>query len=94
MTHKGIITKALIVSLIYGAICAVLTSMLTASHTTTMADGRTLQDIRGLSAVKYIIDQIGLSQYIVHLLPVCLLFVILIFVGCILQSYWLKKSIK
>ena len=90
--NKEIITKALIISAIYGAITTVVVNIITASYTAVIPGGAEITNATGFKAIQIQIEAFGFSSYILSLLPWYLVMFIVILGGCLIHAYWLRSN--
>ena len=94
ITNKEIITKALVISVIYGAVTTVILNIFTAVYTANIPGSFEATRVTGVQAIKLQIEAFGFTQYILSLFPWYTVMFSVILGGCLLHAYWLRSENK
>jgi hypothetical protein len=90
--NKDIITKALIISALYGAVTTVILNIFTATYSAVIPGVSDIEIITGIQAIQMQIEAFGFTQYIFSLFPWYTVMFSVILGGCLLHAYWLRNS--
>ena len=82
---------AVVISLPLGAAVSIALGIFTASYTAVSADGSFQETVFGPAAALSNIQEFGLGSWLLGLLPFALTLSAAIFLGCILQAYFLGE---
>jgi hypothetical protein len=86
----GTLTKALVVSMLWGAIATSIISIVTASYTA-QSPGLEMYQATGLEAARMMISQFGFIGFLKGLLGWYVLMVASIFIGCVIFGAWTRR---
>ena len=92
--NKEIVTKALIISAIYGAITTVILNIFTTTYISSVIGSSEIERITGIQAVNIQIEEFGFYQYLVSLFPWYTVMFSVILSGCLIHAYWLRSETK
>lgn len=90
---KRNLVSAAVIAVIIGMFGAVLVSITTATYSSTSPITGESEFLHGLNAVQSLIDNFGVFAFVKLVLGYTAFLIPIVFVGCALQTFWLRRVI-